>query len=481
MKNPMIDRIDSEIRSCADEIMKTKFHGQSLSRANETDKTNFLGAGYAGQKKKLIISSGDISDADGFYAISQYAKDTDADVLFIMNYPAYMNTDKDYGIQANGLGYRYDTETYLKEHKLIDSSGFKDNQQKLSYQKYLDNFDIYNPPQASKSQVMKRLLDSTAISILINVWGEQTNAQKGRIFFCCGGINEINGFSTAFLKNEAFVYATLHDSRPDMSDKMLYTFNNTSVCECGSDGSIQLSNFLKDREEIYIDFNGSMAWLNENWCRLFLKYQNKIKCAVVMGGVLADKPPETMPSINGLLNRLSCATMNQLYAPSKTSLFWYLMNALKRPIYIVSNNAVPTLADMNKVNTFLANAGIGTPTVITAASLFYNSKYTPAKKPFDYLAAKVLTDILNGIPVQTEDVNLHFDNTYGIALLHNSDNSALAVAAYAENVRSSPKYTNKDRGDNSPAYEAEIRILETIAKSLQKVQVKSVPSPLGNQ
>jgi len=84
--------------------MKTKFHGRSLSRANETDTTNFLGAGYAGQKKKLIISSGDISDADGFYAISQYAKDTDADVLFIMNYPAYMNTDKDYGTQAKWAG-----------------------------------------------------------------------------------------------------------------------------------------------------------------------------------------------------------------------------------------------------------------------------------------------------------------------------------------------------------------------------------------
>jgi len=33
----------------------------------------------AAPKRKLIINSGDISDADGFYAIAKYAKDTDAE------------------------------------------------------------------------------------------------------------------------------------------------------------------------------------------------------------------------------------------------------------------------------------------------------------------------------------------------------------------------------------------------------------------
>ena len=39
----------------------------------------------------LIITTGDISDADGFICLADYAKHTDADILFIMNYPAYFN------------------------------------------------------------------------------------------------------------------------------------------------------------------------------------------------------------------------------------------------------------------------------------------------------------------------------------------------------------------------------------------------------
>jgi len=72
----------------------------------------------AAPKRKLIINSGDISDADGFYAIAKYAKDTDADVLFIMNYPGYMRMEHiDPGVQEQGLGYRYDTGTYLRAQK----------------------------------------------------------------------------------------------------------------------------------------------------------------------------------------------------------------------------------------------------------------------------------------------------------------------------------------------------------------------------
>lgn len=39
---------------------------------------------------RLIISTGDVSDVDGFYALAEYAK-TGADCLFIMNYPAYVD------------------------------------------------------------------------------------------------------------------------------------------------------------------------------------------------------------------------------------------------------------------------------------------------------------------------------------------------------------------------------------------------------
>ena len=54
------------------------------------------------RSRKLIISSGDISDPDGFYAIAQYAK-TGADVLFVMNYPAYLKEEENSGSRGRVL------------------------------------------------------------------------------------------------------------------------------------------------------------------------------------------------------------------------------------------------------------------------------------------------------------------------------------------------------------------------------------------
>jgi hypothetical protein len=68
-------------------------------------------------RKGLIISSGDISDVDGLYALAKYAT-SGHDVLFIMNYPAYLGVtstfvgdEKDEPNKCGpGLGYKYDTE-----------------------------------------------------------------------------------------------------------------------------------------------------------------------------------------------------------------------------------------------------------------------------------------------------------------------------------------------------------------------------------
>lgn len=58
--------------------------------------------------KKLIITTGDISDVDGFIALAEYAK-SGADVLFIMNYPAYLH-------------YEYNTYIGSKDDYLFDTS-----------------------------------------------------------------------------------------------------------------------------------------------------------------------------------------------------------------------------------------------------------------------------------------------------------------------------------------------------------------------
>jgi hypothetical protein len=97
--------------------------------------------------RTLIISSGDISDVDGFFALAEYSKvflnaacaalcclnlnestcprplsafdsvfcppKTGADVFFVMNYPAYVgeeNKDDSYHIHQPGLGYKYSSD-----------------------------------------------------------------------------------------------------------------------------------------------------------------------------------------------------------------------------------------------------------------------------------------------------------------------------------------------------------------------------------
>jgi len=74
-------------------------------------------------KENLIISTGDLSDADGFYALANYAK-SNADVIFIMNYPAYLNVSEEStlekeGEQAYGLGYEYNASTYFDKSNLL--------------------------------------------------------------------------------------------------------------------------------------------------------------------------------------------------------------------------------------------------------------------------------------------------------------------------------------------------------------------------
>lgn len=70
--------------------------------------------------KNLIVTTGDISDVDGFFALAEYAS-TGADVVFVMNYPAYLNDNlkieknaHPIGEIQNGLGFDYDQMEYLK-------------------------------------------------------------------------------------------------------------------------------------------------------------------------------------------------------------------------------------------------------------------------------------------------------------------------------------------------------------------------------
>ena len=63
-----------------------------------------------------------------------------------------------------------------------------------------------------------------------------------------------------------------------------------------------------------MDFSGSASFFTKPTEVALAARSDRIRAAFIMGGVFSDAPPLTMSSIPGVLNRFSCATMNQLYA-----------------------------------------------------------------------------------------------------------------------------------------------------------------------
>ncbi len=86
----------------------------------EIHRLEILLCGEVKGTKRLIISSGDISDVDGLYALEAYAK-TGADVLFAINYPAYLQKEGGFvmGADASGLGYTYGAHAYYAESEAM--------------------------------------------------------------------------------------------------------------------------------------------------------------------------------------------------------------------------------------------------------------------------------------------------------------------------------------------------------------------------
>ena len=68
------------------------------------------------RRQHLIISTGDISDVDGFLALAEYAR-TGSSCLFIMNYPAFLDPSISESHpetkNADGLGFTYGCHTVM--------------------------------------------------------------------------------------------------------------------------------------------------------------------------------------------------------------------------------------------------------------------------------------------------------------------------------------------------------------------------------
>lgn len=310
--------------------------------------------------KKYIITTGDISDFDGFLALPLYqkkAKDTGAEVVFIMNYPAYFN--EKFKINAND---NIDKILAVVNNKAALNS-FKRCEEGLGYNYTADELFKVQPvktniltsflqsqsqPQPDYKEIMKQI----AYYMCCAVWDEILDNEV-KLHFVDGGINDINPFSIDTVKNEINVYG---DTAINIKNKIkLPNTNITENTQILKYNDWITENIKNELVEILMDMNGSMAFYNDiTLTNAKAKAKAKanasaindinaaliknLKGVFIMGGVYDDLPPDTLSTMS-FLNRFSSATMNQLYANEKTGKFLKDCETTV-PIYIVSNNEI---------------------------------------------------------------------------------------------------------------------------------------------
>jgi hypothetical protein len=371
-------------------------------------------------QKCLIISTGDVSDVDGFYALAEYAK-SGADCLFIMNYPAYVSEGV---VQANanknnkenpGLGYHYPATA----------------------------IPGYNGQEFTGAKNAKDTLTNVAFSLAKYVWyesiGRQGNNNTSRdwpqLYFCIGGVNTINPFNFDKIKNEPGVYAPALESEDRNTIRLSSRpYEEGSVFDTLTKYVNFDDSFFEKYSDIYMDFNGSMAFLDTEWMNKLNKISGKLKGVFVMGGVYSDEPPQTMSAIPKVLNRFGCATMNQLYAPEQSAEFFKWVQGTEIPVYIVPNNEVPDLKDT--LEAFLDANGLTGPFLRQIADLYYKSPYgPPPKKAFDFYTAKALVTARMGGPLASVPKVLFFDDVYGATFVAPVGSTAeQVITGYAEKL-----------------------------------------------
>ena len=124
----------------------------------------------------------------------------------------------------------------------------------LAYEAFLQRYKDL----PSQNDVMKCAMTDIAFELTNRVWEDLPTEGRGNCFFCIGGVNAINPFSSSAVKNEIVVYADavpVDAKRISPVEGAFYDMGSKLVPD------FDLSNY----DEIYMDFNGSMAFFNEAW------------------------------------------------------------------------------------------------------------------------------------------------------------------------------------------------------------------------
>lgn len=422
--------------------------------------------------RTLIISSGDASDFDGYLALPIYMKAAalkgNTDIAFVMNYPQYLKSnnarpDTEQYKTNPGIGYDYDVK-YLCSKR-------KDFEDIISKNKHPDE-SIDTMTTDRMNTIIENSLDEVC-SKIISLFADAYKATDTNVFYVKGGYNSINPFGATKetnpwpeIKNEIAVYGNSLET---------VTVKDVNVRQ-------NILELLDNYQYIYIDMNGSMAWYTAEISKYFNTDENKskVKGIYIMGGVLSDSKVNTMGA-GPNLNRLSCATMNQLYHPENT--FQFLQDFQDHPnIFVVSNNEINANfcfleSDRNysSKQTYIYNdfknviknlnlIPIYDSSIINKAfDAFYESR-PGDRKLFDVIPALVLaSDMMGRVSAtinnqhylnltQLSKHHLAFNNIYGITLLNKQQitNIPNVIKSYIEKGIS-----------NKPGLDSEIQLLTT--------------------
>ena len=227
------------------------------------------------------------------------------------------------------------------------------------------------------------------------------------------------------MNNELFLYAEVLLNKTGIVDPNLE--EGTLLSNDGSSTDYTFEKFVNNFNHIYLDFNGSMAFLKPRWCSLIddICKQNKVKGAFIQGGIYTFTKPKTIPARDKILNRLSCATMNQLYSPVRAGLFFQLMKKNGILMYVVANNDVEI---MTNYKTFLEQNGIGSETMQKYSQIFYTSRESVRVKPYDFYVALIVSSMMkdnDALFAKSKPQKLFYNSEYAAILLTDAGNDDL--------------------------------------------------------
>jgi hypothetical protein len=277
-------------------------------------------ATFNARNRRLIISTGDTSDVDGFISVAMYAQ-TGADLLFIINLPAPYDPSKEWSVTDEEV-----LRTIASDNSRTIAEEFN---------KYPGAMGDYGKGYTYKRNASTgNLLVKMCIVLVTRIWKEN----KGeKLYFAIG---EEFGDTYRFYYNDVnpFGHILLHDLDVYKDVYKSVLTNTETFPDLKSFPFPELNRYA----HIYMDMNGSCAFYRGSLKATVEKIvdSDKFRGLYVMGGVEGFKESSTQKSL--VLNRIPIATMNQVYAPRKAGELIMHCIQCNRPVFFVSNNEVNT-------------------------------------------------------------------------------------------------------------------------------------------